>query len=150
MRSPVTVSDDGANNRTIVDLSGVVAASQIIFGSGFTNITTTKVWLQPGNGPDAPLITDTHRVIAPRSGTLRNMYVKHNVPGPDATNLTYTVEINGAGTLLAVTLAASAASGSNLVNSAAVLQGQEIAVSLTKAAGLTQEVLRPVISMEYA
>lgn len=146
----VTVSDDPANNRTVVDLSGVTAAECLIFGARTTLVTEDDRWLFPGHAQDDPRNTDTARMIAPRSGTLRNMFVKHNVVGADGTSLNYRVQIGGVNQALQVNMLDTAATGSDLANTVAVAQGQEIGVRLNKAADLSQEVLRPVVTMEFA
>jgi hypothetical protein len=146
----VTITDDPPNNRTIVDLSGVAAAECLIFGANGTLTTANDRWLFAGYAQANPRNSNTARMIAPRSGTLRNMYVLHNVVSPDNVNLTYTAEVGGVGTALAVTLLASAVSGSNLVNTVAVAAGQTIGVKLGKAAALTTEADRPVVTMEFA
>lgn len=147
----VTVSDDAANNRTIVDLSGVSAAEMFIFGASRTLTVAADRWLFPGYAQADPRNDDTVRVIAPRAGTLRNLFIEHNVVGGnDPKTLTYTVQLNGIDTLLAVTLLATAASGSNLVNTVAVAQGDELGLRMSKSAVLNSAPQRVVTSMEFA
>jgi hypothetical protein len=146
----VTITDDPPNNRTIVDLSSVSAAECLIFGANGTLTTANNRWLFPGYAQANPRNSDTIRMIAPRPGTLRNMYVKHNVVGADGTNLNYRVQINGVNAALQVDILDTAASGSDLVNTVAVAAGDEIGVRLAKAAALSVEADRPVVTMEFA
>jgi hypothetical protein len=60
---------------------------------------------------------------APADGTLRNFFVHHNVLGAAAEDITYEWYINGAASGLQVVLAANASTGSDLVNSVDVDQG---------------------------
>jgi hypothetical protein len=146
----VTVTDDPPNNRTIVDLSGVSAAEMFIWG-GLTSFTTAPPrFLFPGYADANPLLLNNAEFLSPRPGTARNMHVYHNGVGAPATNLTYTLWVNGAATALTVTLAANAVSGSDTVNTVPIAQGDRLALRLAKAAPLVQPVDRPVVSVEIA
>jgi hypothetical protein len=87
----------------------------------------------------------------PRGGTLRNMFVRHNAPGGNGNPVTYTVMKNGVATLLTV----SGNSGvigqaSDLVNTVAVVQGDRIAVRITKPLAIGGGAVRSVITLELA
>jgi hypothetical protein len=68
-------------------------------------------------------------IVAPRAGTLRNLYVLHNNPVGNGGVVIYTVFVNGAPTLLSTPLASNAAGpGSDLVNAIPVAQGDLISM----------------------
>ncbi len=73
---------------------------------------------------------------APADGTIRNFFVRHNVVGAAAEDITYEWYVNGAATGLTVTLAANATVASDLANSFAVLQGDTVELRATHG-GLT-------------
>jgi hypothetical protein len=146
----VTVSDDAGNNRTIVDLSGVVAAECLIFGAQRTLTAAGPHYLFPGYAQADPRNSNTAQMIAPRAGTLRNLFVLHNVVGVGAGSIQYRLLLNGAPTLLLVSLLATAASGSNLVNTVAVAQGDLLSLEMTKTPPIGTGPQRPVVTMEFA
>jgi hypothetical protein len=146
----VTVTDDAPNNRTIVDLSGVSAAEMFIWGALTSLQTPPPRFLFPGYAEANPLLQNAAEFLSPRAGTARNMHVYHNGVGAPATNLTYTLWVNGVATALTVTLAANAVSATDLVNTVAIAQGDRLAVRLTKAGALNQPVDRPIVSVEIA
>jgi hypothetical protein len=111
------------------------AGAPITWGAGDIAKTTTTRYLFPGYDDDLAQ-TDIIQWRVPRNGTVRNLRVRCNAVGAAATNLTYTLRVNGVGTALAVTMAASSADGSNLANSVVVSAGDLVDIEVTKAAVL--------------
>ena len=68
----------------------------------------------------------------PRSGTLRNFYVRHNSPAASGGTITYTVFIEGVATSISVTMQANVSDGDDLVNTAPITQGSRIRIVVTK------------------
>ena len=124
-------------------------AAILHFGASNSGVTTTKRYLFPGGADAVALTSNVLRIRAPRTGTLRRMYVRHNVPAAAAVNITYTLELDGVATALAVTLAANVASGSDTVNSVAVAADQDIAIAFTKAGAVAGGVDYPQVTLEY-
>jgi hypothetical protein len=90
-------------------------------------------FLEPqGDDGVAPLIEITMR--APRACTLRNMFVQHRVGGGAGVMITYTLRVNLVDTALAVPMLASATQASNVADSIAVAQGDQLSIKVTKAA----------------
>lgn len=88
-------------------------------------------------------------IIVPRTGTLKNMYVRcsANTLNGDAV---VQADINGVGTALQVTLAAGVLSGSDLVNEVAVTAGQRVSIEIWDMAGAGQiDDLRATFEIEY-
>jgi hypothetical protein len=121
----------------------------VLFGAGSFPITTQSRRLFPYFTPTLGAALGEYAIPANRSGFLRNLRVYHNVPGVGGTTITYTVSVNNVSSLLAVTMAPSAVSGSNLVNTANVVAGQIIKVINTRAV-LTTSPANVVVSMEFA
>lgn len=107
----------------------------LAFGNGGLATNTTARFLTPGyitnNAP-----TQAVQLVCTRTGTLKNLYIRHNTAGVGAVNLTYTVRINGVVTSLAVVMLANATSGNNTVNSVSVAAGDRIDIQVTKAANI--------------
>lgn len=113
--------------------------------------TTTTRYLDPwGDFADiAPTNGTTNaRIVATRIGALRNLYVRHGNPDGNGNDITYTVRINGAPTVLTVTMASTDSQASDTTNSVAVSEGDTIDIEITKAAsvgnppdGVTAQVL---------
>jgi len=103
-----------------------------------------------GNVSTASMV-ETFAIVAPRAGTLRSMFARHQLAGGNGNAVVYTVRVNGVNTLLTVTLPSGAVGqGSDLVNVAAVAQGDRITVSAFKAMSLGGGSVQPTISMELA
>lgn len=128
--------------------SGSAGGSQLIFGADQVSSTTSTRYLFPGY---APAIAQTSPVPCrvSRSGTMKNMYVSQIGDG-NGTNLTYTLRINGSPSLLAVTLASTANTGSDNTNQIAVNAGDLIDIEVTKAGGLGSSPDEVTCSIEFA
>lgn len=123
--------------------------SVILFGAQSSQTTQNARWLFPGYAQSNPQNTDTIRMIVPRPGTLRRLYIRHNVPGSVAISLIYTVQKNGLDTALVVNLLANETDGNNTAIAVAMAAGDELGLKLVKAAKLTGgAVLRIVASLE--
>jgi hypothetical protein len=113
----------------------VVSASQVYqFGSEDVQQTVTVRYLTPGY-ENTVARTTAVQFRAPRAGTLRNLYVQHNTVGGGANDLDYTVRVNSVATTIVANLAATAASGEDTVNTAAVSAGDSIDIEVTKPSG---------------
>lgn len=121
---------------------GIIAA-----GSEGVPVAVGQYWLAPWNDA-APAEAGGHQWIAPADGTLRNFYVLHNVPGGAAEPITYEWYVNNVATGLSVVLNANAVSGSNLVTSVAVAQGDVVDLRATHA-GLTSSPERIVATAVF-
>lgn len=95
------------------------------------------------NQATAPTVA-TSNFVSPRAGTLRNLFVRHNVALGNGNSVVYTVMINGVASAVTVTLPTGAAGQvSDLVNTVAVAQGDLVALRAVKALAIgngTQEV----------
>jgi hypothetical protein len=84
----------------------------------------------------APLLASGVPIVAPRAGTLRNLFVRHHVTAGNGSNIVYTVQVNGVDTSITVTLASTATQGSDTVNTQVVAGGDRITLKVTKAADI--------------
>lgn len=110
----------------------------LLFGAGQVGSTTTIRFLYPGyddmlaqtaGGGGTPI-----SMVAPYSGTLRNLYVRHNIPAGNGNVIVYTVRVNGVASALSVFLGSLVAQGVNVANAVAVNAGDRIDIQISKAA----------------
>jgi hypothetical protein len=111
------------------------AGAPVHWGCGDIGGSATDRYLYPGFDDDLAQV-DVIQWRVPRNGTIRNLRVRINAVGAAATNVTYTLRVNGVPTALAVTIAANVADGSNLANSVVVSAGDLVDIIITKAAAL--------------
>ena len=113
-----------------------VAGGTYFWGAG--NVATTAVtrFLQPGYQTGVAPTTGV-RIPIRRAGTIRNLTMQNRVVGVGAAIITFTLLKNGAATALTFGVAATAASGSDAVNTVAVVAGDFIELRVTKAAAIT-------------
>jgi hypothetical protein len=111
------------------------AQSILLFGANSVGASTTTRYLYPSYD-DRLAQTIAVQFTAPFAGTLSALYMRQNVPSGNGNSIVYTVRVNGVPTLLAVALASTGTTGSNLVNAVAVAQGDVIDIEVTKAAGV--------------
>lgn len=119
-----------------IDRTDAPAASVFDFGADRIGNTTTTRYLFPGYAEDLAETSSTNDVIMTRDGTLQNLHVIHNVLGGGPVVITYTVEVNGVATSLAVGLAADSAIGANTTISVPIVAGDRVRVKVTKAANV--------------
>jgi hypothetical protein len=112
-------------------------------------------YLDPGYGVNGAVAgTDLVSMVAPRAGTLRNMFARHHTALGNGKLVTYKVLINGAAP--AGTLVVSLASGGigqddDLFNTVAVAQGDRISIEITKPEGAIGNAnTKTTLSMEFA
>jgi hypothetical protein len=88
---------------------------------------------------------------APRSGTLRNLFVRHNVSGGNGNNVTYTVTVNGVATAITVMLATGAVGqASDTTHTLAISAGDRIGLMVVKAASIGGGSVDVVVTLELA
>lgn len=123
--------------------------SILLWGDDGISTTTTTRYLTPGYD-DAVAETTAAEFRIPVSGTLKNMRVRHNTAGVGAATITYTLEVNGSGTSLAVAMSNTVQDGSDLSNTASVSAGDLVRIEVTKSAAITTSPDNIVVSMELA
>ena len=131
------IADGQAVVRSGTSLVGVnVAGGTYFWGAG--NVATTAVtrFLQPGYQTGVAPTTGV-RIPIRRAGTIRNLTMQNRVVGVGAAIITFTLLKNGVATALTFGVAATAASGSDAVNTVAVVAGDFIELRVTKAAVIT-------------
>jgi hypothetical protein len=97
------------------------------FGVAGVITPNATTYLYPGNG-----ITTTNepRIAAPRTGTLKNMYIFQRLASGNAGRTdVYTVRVNGVDTTIICTLN-NATSGNDTTNTKAVAAGDQISIKL--------------------
>src|SRR3990172_12608035 len=92
------------------------------WGAGSVSSTTTTRYLTPGY--EAALAPTTQRDYPlPPAGTVKNLFVHHDVPAGNGNDIVYTVRKNGVATALVATLASTGSHTSNLVDTVAFAAG---------------------------
>ena len=107
----------------------------IIFGADSVGATVTTRYLYPGNS-DGFAEVDPNYWVAPRAGTLRSLYVRHDAPAGNGGTIVYRIRVNNIASLLSVSLASTATSASNLVNSVSVVAGDIVDLQVVKVANV--------------
>ena len=124
----------------------------LVFGNDSVGSDASARFLDPGYGNNATAPTAAISVIAPRAGTLRNMFVRHHAATSSASTVTYTAQVNGVDVPLAVTLPANAVrTVSDVGRTVPVAQGDRITVKVTKSGTIPGGGgVKAVVSMEIA
>ena len=103
------------------------------FGDASVGSSTATRYMAPGFDSGTASLS-VIQMDAPRDGFLRSLRVRHNTTAGNGNDIIYTVRIAGVASLLTVTLASTAAVGSDTTNIVAVTEGQTIDIEITKAA----------------
>jgi len=123
--------------------------SMLVWGNGSVAATTTARYMTPGyDSSSAP--TTLYQMRMAVGGTLRNMRVHHNNPNGNGNNIVYTFRKGGVVQTLAVTIASTAADGSDLVNSFSVVAGDLLDIQVTKALAIGTSPADISITAEFA
>jgi hypothetical protein len=123
----VLVNSNGANAAWQPALKAVFVGST---GNGATNGNFSSPTDRGNVGIEAQV-----QAVCPRSGTLKNLYVRvSNAPGAGASR-TITVRINGVNTTLTATVAGAATSNNNTANSVSISAGDYFSLIQTDAGG---------------
>jgi hypothetical protein len=77
------------------------------------------------------------------------MRVRQEVPAGNGNAIVYTLRVNGVNSTLAVSILSTAQDGSDLVNTVAVVAGDEIDLRVTKAAVIAASPTDIEVTMEY-
>ena len=112
-------------------------SSILVWGNENVGAAADDRYLSSGSNFGIASLTDTLQYIAPSNVTLRDLFVRHNSAAGNGNDVIYTVFVNGVATALLVPLATGAVGdASNVVDTAAVLQGDRISIQASKAAGV--------------
>jgi len=133
----VTATDVGG--KTVVTIPGGVGSDscQLNWGAASILVSTATRYLFPagasgGTGGTAPVAAIQFRLF--KSGTLKNLRVRHRTPGGNANIITYTVRINNVPTLISCSIAANnvGLNTQDLVNTAAAVAGDLVDIEVNK------------------
>jgi len=156
----VYIDKDASDNMIFTDpVTGTKTLAQLAEGGGSIAILqygegaagaqtsgTTRYFINPrGSTPQAEA---NCRLILPRAGTLRNMYVRASFNNLNGTT-TITVLLNGTETTLQVALAAGALSGSDTTHTVTIAAGDQISIRSTTG-GTSGEIDNLTVAMEFA
>jgi hypothetical protein len=86
----------------------------------------------------------------PRAGTIRNLTVQHNNPNGNGAPVVYTLHVNGAPTVVALSVASDLSGPfTDLVNSAVVALGDSISLIASRAGSISEGDLEIVATMRF-
>lgn len=123
----------------------------LIFVWGNSDIGTLidTRYLSPGRDVTAQL-GDVAQFPVTRSGTLRNLFIRHNSVGIGVANVTYAVLVNSVPTAITATLATGAIGQvSDLTHSVMLVQGDRVSVQAAKDGIITSGVIDAQVSLEF-
>jgi hypothetical protein len=98
------VDAGGGVARVEVDAPEAAPIGDAVLTWGLGIWTTTPAFLQSGGTDADPSALDNFSIVVPRDGVLRGLYARHNAAGGSGPVATYTVEVNGVPTELAVSV----------------------------------------------
>jgi hypothetical protein len=133
---------------TPVDPADLGLADTLIWGND--NIAASPTTRYLVSGWDALLApTAPRRYRVARAGTLSEMRAHHNAPGGNGNTVTYTLTVNGVPTALTVSMASTAADGTDLANSVAVAAGDLLGIEVTKGAAIGSGNIRSSVTLRF-
>lgn len=129
---------------------GPAGAGAVLFwGNNDLSPSTTTRFLTPGYDPTGLAPTSAVELVAPRAGTLRNLFVRHNVANGNGNPIVYTVFVNGVATAITTSRVTGAVgTSSDTANSVAVAQGARVSIRVTKAAGVVNGMVQATATLE--
>lgn len=151
-RGTVPASGGGTSNFLRADVTWAAppdGCGVYTWGAASVQSTTATRYLVPGfstgTAPTSPVV-----MSVPFAGVVRNLFVRHQTPAGNGNAIVYTVRINGVASALAVSLASTSASGSDTVDSPAVVAGDYVDIIVTKAASIASSPTNCVATFEIA
>jgi hypothetical protein len=148
--APITVGTTGLVWQKFADLSVVIGATGLaIFGADRIGSSPTTRYLYSGYAERLAEISP-HFWTAPRSGTLRNLYVRHGVPNGNGNNIVYRVRVNTVATALLLSLASTGSVASNTTNTVALAAGDRVDLQVVKTINVGASPRNVVATMEVA
>lgn len=131
----VTASDAGGGVAQIsIPGSSGLGGAVLTWGNETIASAADARYLSPGHDMGTASLVNDAQIPAPRAGTLRNLFARHNSAAGNGNAVVYTVFVNGVATALTVSLATGAVGqASDLVNTIAVVQGARISLQASKA-----------------
>lgn len=107
-------------------------------------------FLTPGSTVTSAALVSVCAYLLPKDGSLRALGVRHNTAVGNGNVVTYRVLINGVATTLTTTVATGAiVSGTDLVNTRAVVAGDVIEVTATKLVDIANGGINVMVTLEY-
>lgn len=126
---------------------GAGTGTVFLWGDNRVASSTTTRFLTPGYDDGLAEVVAT-QITLPRSGILRGLRVRHNIPSGNGALVAYTLRVNGFVTGLSVVLASTAVTGSDLTTMIPALSGDLVDVMVTKAASIASSPVNVVATLE--
>lgn len=124
--------------------------SCMVFGNGAIAATADVRFITPGFTAATAALTSSASFALPKTGSLRNLTARHTAANGNGNSVVYDVLINGVATGLQVTLATGAiGSVIDAVNTFAVVAGDFIEITATKALAIGSGSIGSLVAVEY-
>ena len=124
--------------------------SCMVWGNGAIAATADVRFITPGFTAATAALTSSGAFALPKAGTLRNLTARHNSANGNGAAIVYDVLINGAPSGLQVSLATAAiGSAIDAVNTVAVVAGDIIEITGTKAVSIGSGSIGSLVGVEY-
>jgi len=121
----------------------------LFWGNADVGAAVEDRFLSPGHEFALASLTDVMQIPVSGTGSLKNLYVRHNSAGGDGDSVVYTVMVNGVATAITVTLATGAiGQASDLVNTVAVVAGNRVSLRANKAVDITSGLIDVQVSVD--
>ena len=128
--------------------AGATSAA-LLWGNADVTASTTTRFMTPGYSTAvAPTTTIQFRV--PFAGTLKNLRIRCRTAPGNGNPIVYTLQVNAGNTTVSVSLASNAQDGADLAHSVAVVAGDLIGITVTKAAAVGSSPVDIMASLELA
>lgn len=122
----------------------------LVWGARSISVSTLPRFLYPGYEALTASAEDVVRILAPKTGTLQNFFIKQNLPSSSTEDITYTVLVNGSPTVIEITLRANEPNGSNIISKLGVAAGFELSLQVTKSSNTIPVVREVMATIELA
>jgi hypothetical protein len=148
-----TSTASGTTWSEVVTQGNVPSTAVLAWGNDSVGSSTAVRVLDPGfEDRVAPLSSGTAfmELRSPVSGTVRNLYVRHNNPGGTGAVITYTLYVNGVASALTIGLASTSSDAQDTANSVSVSAGDRLRIEVTKGAAAGGGSRRAEVTVEVA
>lgn len=112
--------------------SGGASALLLPFGAGNVGTTPSSRYLFPGSSDELAKAVEIG-FSCPRTGTLRQLRVKQNLPEGNGAIINYILRVAGGDTAMQVALASTSSVGVDSINAVPVNEGDAISIKVDKA-----------------
>lgn len=127
------------------------AASLLFYGTNDIGSSAGTRFLTPGFANSGIAPVSAVDLVAPRAGTLKNLFARSSSVSGNGNPVVYAVMVNGVVTAMTVSLPTGAmGTASDLLNTVAVAQGDRVSIRAVKALNIALGIIDVTITLELA